>query len=178
MRDSDVEGMTDGFDDAAYMRLEGVTDASMGWSQYAQSWKVFAMNSGLFYLRANERTIALMEHVADQLIKDKIWDQTAYNIAVLKPSSPKHKNPGVSVRIMDYELFMNSKYLFKLLRHGRGDRGSRLETAKPSMVHVNYHPDKWERMKAIIKWRREGDTSALKAFPDGSCWHPPDCKPN
>lgn len=46
-------------------------------------------------------------------------------------------------------------------------------------VHVNYHPDKWERMKSIIKWKRDGDASELMAYPDGSCFHPRnDCKPN
>ena len=146
----------------------------MGWSQYAQSWQIFSMNSGLFYLRANERTIALMNDVAGRLEKEKIWDQSAYNMGVLLPSSPGYKNSGVSVRIMDYKLFMNTKYLFKILRHNSRE----LAKISPVMVHANYHPDKWERLKAIIKWIRNGDTKALEPFPDGSCYHPPECKPN
>lgn len=36
-RDSDVEGMSDGFDDnSAYGEIYGVDDPSMGWSRYAQ----------------------------------------------------------------------------------------------------------------------------------------------
>ena len=37
------------------------------------------------------------------------------------------------------------------------------------MVHVNYHPDKWERMKAIWAYFVDGKKKALDAFPDGSC---------
>lgn len=44
-RDSDVEGMTDGFDErTAYGSIEGYQDASMGWSQYAQFYKHFNFN--------------------------------------------------------------------------------------------------------------------------------------
>ena len=88
----------------------------MGGSQYAQSWQIFSMNSGLFYLRANERTIHLMEQIMAHLQRDKMWDQSAFNYYVLRPSSPAHEGSGVSVRIMDYELFMNTKHLFKFLR--------------------------------------------------------------
>ena len=146
----------------------------MGWSQYAQSWHLFAINSGLFYLRANERTIELVEAIATKLQAESLWDQTAYNMAVLLPSSPGYKSPGVSVRILDYKLFMNTKYLFKIARH----EPSVFANLKPVMVHVNYHPDKWERMKAIIEWVRRKNPSALDPFPDGSCWNPPSCKPN
>lgn len=146
----------------------------MGWSQYAQSWQIFSMNSGLFYLRANERTINLMEMIMSHLQREKMWDQSAFNYYVLRPSSPGFKGSDVSVRIMDYELFMNTKHLFKFLRHQ-----PRFSSSDPVMVHVNYHPDKWERMKAIIKWKRAGDDSELKKFPDGSCFNPlNDCKPN
>lgn len=33
------------------------------------------MNSGLFYIAANERTISLMKRVAGRLAKEKAWDQ-------------------------------------------------------------------------------------------------------
>lgn len=44
-RDSDVEGMTDGFDErTAYGGIEGFDDPSMGWSRYAQYYKHFNFN--------------------------------------------------------------------------------------------------------------------------------------
>lgn len=36
------------------------------------------------------------------------------------------------------------------------------------VVHVNYHPEKWERMKAVISKWVNGDDKALDSFPDGS----------
>ena len=39
---------------------------------------------------------------------------------------------------------------------------------QPIVVHVNYHPDKWERMKAVVQRWVTGDTAALDAFPGGS----------
>ena len=41
-------------------------------------------------------------------------------------------------RVLDYMLFMNSKVLFKHLRHDQG----RFASHTPVMVHVNYHPGK------------------------------------
>ena len=38
----------------------------------------------------------------------------------------------------------------------------------PVTVHVNYHPDKHERMKAIVRYYIEGDDKALDPFPGGS----------
>ena len=44
-RDSDVEGMTDGFDErTAYGSIEGFQDKSMGWSQFAQFYQHFNFN--------------------------------------------------------------------------------------------------------------------------------------
>jgi len=65
---------------------------------------------------------------------------------------------------MDIYKFMNSKTLFKHLRH---DRASYAQV-KPVMVHVNYHPDKFERMLAVEKRYVEGKMDALDTFPDGS----------
>ena len=46
-RDSDVEGMTDGFDErTAYGGIEGFDDPSMGWARSAQYYKHFNLNSG------------------------------------------------------------------------------------------------------------------------------------
>lgn len=71
-RDSDVEGMSDGFDDAtAYGAIDGFDDPSMGWGRYAQLYKHFNLNSGLFYLRANNRTLDLMTRLAERLSKQQ-----------------------------------------------------------------------------------------------------------
>jgi len=164
-RDHDVEGMTDGFEPrGAYGSIEGFDDPSMGWARFAQFYKRFNMNSGLFYLRANARTLELMTRLEDRLSKQKYWDQTAYNEEIFFMSHGKYKSPQVSVRIMELDQFMNSKYLFKDVRN----RPRAQQPPMPVTVHINYHPDKHERMLAVVKYYVDGDGDALKSFPGGS----------
>ncbi|MEW5310225.1 MAG: hypothetical protein WDW38_002042 [Sanguina aurantia] len=164
-RDSDVEGMSDGFDErTAYGSIEGFDDPSMGWGRYAQYYKHFNMNSGFFYLRANERTLDLLTRLDDRLTKTKYWDQTAYNEEIFFLSHGAYKSPQVSVRIMELHRFMNSKFLFKDVRQ----RAPGARPEMPVIVHVNYHPDKHERMRGVIKFYLEGNEAALAAFPGGS----------
>lgn len=53
------------------------------------------MNSGLFYLRANERTIELMQRLETRLAKETYWDQTAYNEEMFFLSHGSYRNPQV-----------------------------------------------------------------------------------
>ncbi|KXZ46748.1 hypothetical protein GPECTOR_41g713 [Gonium pectorale] len=164
-RDSDVEGMTDGFDEhTAYGSIEGFDDPSMGWGRYAQYYKHFNLNSGLFYLKANNRTLDLMTRLARRLSQEKYWDQTAYNEEIFFLSHGSYKSPQVSVRVMEIDKFMNSKRLFKDIRH----RPKGQQPPLPVMVHINYHPDKHERMKAVIDWYTNKNEHALDPFPGGS----------
>lgn len=164
-RDSDVEGMTDGFDEqTSYGAIEGFDDPSMGWARYAQYYKHFNLNSGLFYLRANNRTSELMKRLDDRLRTTKYWDQTAYNEEIFFLSHGSYKSPQVTVRVMDIDKFMNSKRLFKITRNIPKER----QPPMPVTVHINYHPDKHERMLAVVKYYVDGDDADLKKFPGGS----------
>ncbi|GIL62084.1 hypothetical protein Vafri_16376 [Volvox africanus] len=164
-RDSDVEGMSDGFDErTAYGSIEGFDDPSMGWGRYAQYYKHFNMNSGLFYIKANNRTLELLTRLETRLSKEKYWDQTAYNEEIFFLSHGNYRSPQVSVRVMDIDQFMNSKRLFKDIRHRSKDQQPPL----PVMVHINYHPDKHERLKAVIQYYIGGNEHALDSFPGGS----------
>ncbi|KAG2497438.1 hypothetical protein HYH03_004593 [Edaphochlamys debaryana] len=164
-RDSDIEGQTDGFDEhTAYGSIEGFDDPSMGWGRYAQYYKHFNMNSGLFYVMANNRTLEMMTRLADRLARERHWDQTAYNEEMFFLSHGSYKSPQVSVRVMEIDKFMNSKRLFKDIRH----RPKGQQPPLPVMVHINYHPDKHDRMKAVVKYFLEGDEHALDRFPGGS----------
>lgn len=164
-RDSDVEGMTDGFDDhTAYGSIEGFDDPSMGWARYAQFYKHFNLNSGLFYVKANARTVDLMTRLEGRLSKQKYWDQTAFNEEIFFLSHDGYKSPQVTVRVLNIYKFMNTKVLFKDVRH----RPKADQPPMPVTVHVNYHPNKFERMKAIFKFYLKSDEHALDTFPDGS----------
>jgi hypothetical protein len=65
---------------------------------------------------------------------------------------------------MDIDQFMNSKRLFKDIRH----RPKAQQPDCPVTVHINYHPDKHERMLAVVKYYIDGDAKALDRFPGGS----------
>eukprot|EP00882_Tetradesmus_deserticola_P008116 GHRQ01008551.1.p1 GENE.GHRQ01008551.1~~GHRQ01008551.1.p1 ORF type:complete len:388 (+),score=149.73 GHRQ01008551.1:453-1616(+) len=163
-RDHDLEGMSDGFDSAtAYGQIEGYDDPSMGWARFAQKESHFNLNSGLFYVAANPRTVELMQRLEARLSREKYWDQTAYNEEVFFLSHDGYRSPGVTVRVMSIYKFMNSKVLFKDVRHRPA--GS---SAMPVMVHINYHPDKHDRMKAVFKYYLDNDSNALAPFPGGS----------
>jgi arabinosyltransferase len=92
------------------------------------------------------------------------WDQALFNECIFFPNSPKNQDPAVTRRAMNIEVFMNSKVLFKFLRHDV----ERYKSVMPAAVHVNYHPQKFERMQSV--WRRyvDNDTKALDEWPDGS----------
>jgi hypothetical protein len=51
--------------------------------------------SGLFYLRANERTVELLTRLETRLSKTKYWDQTAFNEEVFFLSHGAYKSPQV-----------------------------------------------------------------------------------
>lgn len=166
-RDADVEGLSDG---EAPRQAQGETivvdDPKMGWLRYAYTTRIWAMNSGLFYIRATPAAARFLQQLHARLSREKVWDQAAFNEELLFPayhgSGVRHASPGCTIRVMDLEKFMNSKFLFKHYRNGRH------KDVRPVMVHVNYHPDKWDRMKAVIAYYDGGNKQALRPFPVGS----------
>ena len=104
-----------------------------------------------------------MERIANVLNKESAWDQTIWNREIFLLSHGNFKSPQVSVRVMEYDLFMNSKVLFKSVRYI-----PRQEQRLPVMVHMNYHPNKQERMRAAVQYYFEGVDDALDRFPGGS----------
>ena len=184
-RDADVAAMSDGFDPPTAYGYDDVhDDAGMGWARYAHSTRVFALNSGLFYARPTPAGLDLMQRVAHRCATEAGWDQALFNEEALRPASPLRAPTPTSVRILALDRFMNSKVLFTRVRHevasavrdaasagaGAGDAtpsSSPFPPAPPTMLHVNYHPDKHPRMLAALAWYG-GDAGALDAFPDGS----------
>lgn len=139
-------------------------DPSMGWSRYAHTIRIFVFNSGLFYIRPTEASLVLLDKVIAKVEMTGGWDQALFNECIFFPNSPINSDPGVTRRVMDRWKYMNSKTLFRYVRHDK----QQLETVKPAMIHVNYHPNKFERMLAIVDYYIKGKKDALMAFPDGS----------
>ncbi|EFJ23507.1 RRA1, glycosyltransferase CAZy family GT77-like protein [Selaginella moellendorffii] len=164
-RDCDVEAMTDGHTNAtAYGYNDVFDDPKMGWSRYAHTMRIWVFNSGLFYLRPTVPSIELLDRVATRLAREKAWDQAVINEELFFPSRPGYNGLHASKRVMDRFLFMNSKLLFTDIR---GDP-SQYANFRPVTIHVNYHPDKYNRMLAIVDYYVKGKKDALAKFPVGS----------
>lgn len=168
-RDTDVEGMSDGWDDrTGYGDPDYTTpDARLGWLGDHGSVRLFARNSGLFYLQATHEALALMERMAGRMASEPVWDQSAYNQELFRPSSPVHAGVGATMRVMRLECFLNTKVLFRYLRPHAAFRKHR-----PVSAHVNYHPEKEMRMGDIAKVYHEGVADALERWNSGEGLRP------
>ncbi|KAL6963896.1 Arabinosyltransferase rra3 [Sarracenia purpurea var. burkii] len=166
-RDSDVESMTDGHNNmTAYGYNDVFDEPSMGWARYAHTMRIWVYNSGFFYIRPTIPSIELLDRVAGRLSREpNSWDQAVFNEELFFPSHPGYEGLHATRRTMDFFLFMNSKVLFKTVR-----KDANLSKVKPVVVHVNYHPDKLPRMKAVVEYYVNGQRDALNPFPDGSDW--------
>ena len=146
-QDCDLSASSDGHTlETVYGKIDGDDDPDMGWSRYSQAWRIHAFNAGLFYLRSNERTRHLVENIHNRLVRENVWDQTAFNLYVSAPVGsalvPEKRLP-ITSRVLDPYLFINSKTLFKHIRNTERDKNL------PVCVHINYHPDKGLRLNAV-----------------------------
>jgi arabinosyltransferase len=164
-RDSDVESMSDGHNNMTAYGFNDVFDEpSMGWARYAHTMRIWVYNSGFFFIRPTIPSIELLDRVAQRLSTEpKSWDQAVFNEELFSPSHPGYEGLHASKRTMDIYLFMNSKVLFKTVR-----KDAQLRKLKPVIVHLNYHPDKPDRMRAVIEFYVNRKQNALDHFPDGS----------
>jgi hypothetical protein len=141
--DTDVEGMTDGWD--------GPT--SYGYDYNGGGFRVFARNSGMFYLQATNESNQMMKRLAHRMEREGTWDQTAYNEEQFYPAHDGHATVGVSSRVMNYFCNLNSKTFFRFLR----EDDELLRGFRPLSVHVNYHPEKPQRMVDLHAYYYGGD---------------------
>jgi hypothetical protein len=44
--------------------VDGIDDPGMGWARYAQTIRIFVLNSGLFYIQPSERTVRCVQACA------------------------------------------------------------------------------------------------------------------
>ena len=79
-KDTDVEGMTDGWDEPT----------SYGYHFGGNHYRVFARNSGMFYLQATHESNQMMKRLARRMEREGTWDQTAYNEEQVSSSIPTY----------------------------------------------------------------------------------------
>ena len=145
-RDADVESMSDGWDNSsAHGFLDTVDDPAMGpdGRRRARAFRVAALNSGMWYVSATEASRRLMGKLISISIyvcmgnmiddvflftavmahrmatEDKLWDQAGYNLELWFASRDAHGTAGATVRVMDPLCFVNSKVMFRFIRHNQ-----------------------------------------------------------
>lgn len=153
-RDSDIESMSDGFDnDSANGFLQPIDDVAFGAARRrASSFRVGALNSGMWYVSATEASLRLMKIMAHRMATEDLWDQSGYNLELWFASRDDHMTSGATVRIMNPFCFMNSKVMFRIIRHEEA-----LQKAKhrPVAMHANYHTDKDNKIKLVHAYYAE-----------------------
>jgi hypothetical protein len=115
-------------------------------------------------MRPTLASLDILQRVFKRIETEHGWDQALFNEVMFFPSRPGYVAPSPTVRIMDRHLFMNSKTLFLHLRKD----AELYKRTQPVMVHLNYHMDKFDRLKAVAKRYVDGDLTALDRFSDAS----------
>ena len=167
-RDTDVEGMSDGWDDrTTYGFRWSPTRGGNRNSADELTYRMFVKNSGLFFTQATYESLQMMTVLASRMSTERsTWDQTAYNEehTFLSDIKTPTRN-SASSRIMNFACFCNSKYVFKYMRYD--EKLYPEQKFHPASIHVNYHPEKPQRMLDIIKQYWKGEKDAIMRWNGG-----------
>ena len=154
----------DGWDDvSAY----GLTTSEEEASRCAVSPREIAV---CFILPPRTRRFAWWPSYRNVWLRRRTRDQTAYNEEqVYLYSSDKGSQgkggpapAGVTQRVMNYACFQNTKYLFRYMRYDPElYDGAKGRSLRPISVHVNYHPEKPQRMVSLIDQYLKGERDAI-----------------
>ena len=159
-RDSDIESMSDGWDaSSAHGFLETVDDPSAGADgrKRARAFRVAALNSGMWLVMATHASRRLMAIMSHRMATEDLWDQSGYNLELWLASRDAHATAGATVRVMDPLCFVNSKVMFRFIRHAPA---LRKEKHVPVAMHANYHTDKAYKMQRAYEYYAPGGTVA------------------
>jgi len=140
-RDADVEGMSDGWDEKT----------AFGHNAGSGTVQLHARNSGMFFLLATRQSLAMVTRLARRMEHEGTWDQSAWNQEQFLPAYGSHKAVGVSTRVMNYLCNLNSKTFFRFIR----EDSTLLHGYTPLSIHINYHPEKPDRMKDVHRFYYE-----------------------
>jgi len=146
-RDTDLEGMSDGWDERT----------AFGHNAGGGTFQLHARNSGMFFLQATKESLAMVSRLSRRMETEGTWDQSAYNQEQFMPAKDAHQAVGVSTRVMSYFCNMNSKTFFRFFREDK----ELLHGYKPLSLHINYHPEKLQRMQDVFAFYFEGRESGI-----------------
>ena len=102
----------------------------------------------MFFLLATRQSLAMVTRLAKRMEHEGTWDQSAWNQEQFLPAYGSHKAVGVSTRVMNYLCNLNSKTWFRFLREDK----ALLHGYTPLSLHINYHPEKPDRMKDVHRF--------------------------
>ena len=163
-RDSDVESMSDGWDaGSAFGFLETVDDASLGRDKNsgrrrAKTFRVAALNSGMWLVMATRASARLMTTMARRMATEpNLWDQSGYNLELWFASRDDVRVSGATVRVLHPLCFVNSKVMFRFIRHAPS---LRKEAHTPVAMHSNYHTDKALKMQRVVEYYTKAEATA------------------
>ena len=163
-RDSDVESMSDGWDaGSAFGFLETVDDASLGRAlasgrRRAKTFRVAALNSGMWLVMATRASARLMTTMARRMATEpNLWDQSGYNLELWFASRDDVRVSGATVRVLHPLCFVNSKVMFRFIRHAPS---LRKEAHTPVAMHSNYHTDKAFKMQRVVEYYTKAEATA------------------
>jgi hypothetical protein len=162
-RDADVESMSDGWDaSSAFGFLETVDDASLGRAfdsgrRRAKTFRVAALNSGMWLVMATRASARLMTTMAHRMATEpQLWDQAGYNLELWFASRDDVRVSGATVRVLNPLCFVNSKVMFRFIRHAPE---LRKDKHVPIAMHSNYHTDKAFKMKRVAEYYTKPDAT-------------------
>ena len=176
-RDADVEAMTLGWDDpSAYGYNHVIDDPSMGFTRYCHGSRIVGYEPRFFYARATAeaRTLAvrMRRRLARQLLvagakrrasgarMDVVAsERNAFTRELWLPSHHNYTSPGAILRVMNYLCFVNSKVLFRQLRH------KHTLNDRPVALQINYHSDTLPRLQAAYAHYFESESTELMRLP-------------
>ena len=155
--DSDLEGMSDGWDNVTtYGYMEAYQDIRLdSGAMTKHSVRTAALNSGLWFVAATKPSLRFLQQLETLVSTETIWDQTAYNLKVQRPSYGPKTHPGVTFRALNPLCFCNSKVVTRYIMPSPHLGPSHV----PVAVHVNYHPDKERKVEQLNKLYLKGETA-------------------
>ena len=86
-----------------------------------------------------------------------LWDQSGYNLELWFASRDDVRVSGATVRVLHPLCFVNSKVMFRFIRHAPS---LRKEAHTPVAMHSNYHTDKAFKMQRVVEYYTKAEATA------------------
>ena len=184
-RDCDVEAQADGWDETSAWGYDHVVDdPTMGWSRYCHGTRMSTRDPGLVLMQATAPAAAAAARIARRLAasgppsppgQNVSAERAVFNEETWLPSHGEYITTGVSLRVINFFCFANSKTLLRFMRKDDG-----FKRFKPVAARLSYHADKAALAEGILAEYGAAGTKgavdkALQAAVGAKAELPPTC---